>query len=331
MWTRYSPASLDCDFREATFYRVVTCWYTACIVQDAHLHFIEGLAGEFCKEVVEKMFLKAYGLYRQATASIDQCIRSLIGDEIMLHLSWPLCVCDKLDLEGFRNATLSFAAYYIKQRGELVKSSFPKDVDTLEGCDVGRKLFYLHKLDREAPMVVEVLQHVAMCYITQTFVRYEAVVVQCFGVSGAHQNDRSASPFQRDTYKSIVLRGRKRAPSHIELSGMADMRKKTKDAIGEEGTPKIAMSQSPFASLCAAGAAMVTPRTGGSLGVLASTKREGDSSQEDSLGADMSANLDHSDFVLGQLSQDSFQLSQESFQERIDEEERLVSNKRQVQ
>ena len=139
VWTRYAPPSLDWDFSEATFYRVVTTWYCTETVANVYNCFVQLEGDPFSKEKVNELFRQAYDLYVEPILSIDTVKSPLIKDSIFGETCWPLSVCEKYTFEGFRDASLAFAAYYVQHRIELMQTSFSPDVTTLEKSHVGKK------------------------------------------------------------------------------------------------------------------------------------------------------------------------------------------------
>lgn len=236
MWTRYAPPSLDWDFREATFYRVVTTWYCTETVANVYNCFVQLEGDPFSKEKVNELFRQAYDLYVEPIPSIDTVKSPLVKDSIFGETCWPLSVCEKYTFEGFRDASLAFAAYYVQHRVELMQTHFSPNVTTLEKSHVGKKLFYLHKNDRDAPLIVEALQHVAHCFMTKMFVLYGTIVLQKFNNGFGFRDDyRSASPVYMPRYSTVHRYDAKRPADCFVASGTCEMRKKTKTGLeGDE-------------------------------------------------------------------------------------------------
>ena len=239
MWTRYAPPSLDWDFYEGTFYRLVTTWYYQDVVSDLYSCFVELEGAPFSRERVEILFERAYEIYNETVPKLDCVSGPLIYDSIFDETCWPLSACRKYTLEGFRDASLAFAAYYVSHREELHQIHFKADVKKLEKSQCCKKLFYLHKADRNAPLVFEALQHIGHCFMTKTFVLYGTMALQRFDTGfGFHDDNRSASPVYMPVYPTVHRYDAKRPADCFAPSGCWEMRKKTKIAIEEDQTKR---------------------------------------------------------------------------------------------
>ena len=235
MWERYAPISLDWGFHEATFYRVVTTWYSQDIVSLLYSCFVQLDGVLFSKEKIDNVFRQAYETYSESLLSIDAVKSPLVRDSIFDESCWPLSASQKYSFEGFRDASFAFVAYYEKYRQELHQTHFKADVTTLVNSHVSKNLFYLYRLDRHAPLVVESLQHVSYCFMKNTFVLYGTVALQRYDNGFGFPDDkRSASPVYLSSYPTVYRYDAKRPADSFALSGTCEMRKKTKIALDED-------------------------------------------------------------------------------------------------
>ena len=243
MWERYAPKSLDFGFHEATFYRVVTTWYSDDIVSLLYSCFVQLDGVLFSKDKIDNLFRQVYETYNESLLSLDAVKTPLIRDSIFDESCWPLSASQKYSFEGFRDASFAFVAYYEKYRQELHQTHFKADVTSLVNSHVTKNLFYLYKNDRNAPLVVEALQHVAHCFMTNTFVLYGTVALQRYDNGYGFPDDkRSASPVYVSFYPTVYRYDAKRPADSFALSGTCEMRKKTKIALdGEEAKRRLAV------------------------------------------------------------------------------------------
>ena len=235
VWAKNAPYSLDWDFYEGTFYRLVTTWYHRDIVSALCSCFVQLDGDPFSREKVEDLFRQAYEMYNESLLSLDAVKSPAIRDSIFDETCWPLGVCRKYNLEGFRDASLALFAYYVKDREELHQTHFPPDVTTLKKSHVSKKLFYLYKMDRRAPLVVEALEHIGYCSMVNTFVLYGTIALQRFDTGYGFRDDtRSASPVYLSDYPTVYRYDAKRPADAFVPSGSFEMRRKTKIALREE-------------------------------------------------------------------------------------------------
>jgi len=165
--------------------------------------------------------------------SVDKCKGTMVNDTIFDGSLWPHFACENFTYAAFCDASMAVAAFYVKHREELAGMHFENNVEDVSKLGISKSLFYLERVDRNAPMVLEALEHIAMCYMTNTFLLLDTMVVQKFDRSalGYRDDSQSADHFYQPSYPSVNRQEGKQAAVSLGSFDSTEARKKIKTAV----------------------------------------------------------------------------------------------------
>ena len=123
-------------------------------------------------------------------------------------LKFPYKSCDKLNYNGFRNATFALVAQYLKARDAIAEIELPDDVVDVEGLNLPPRMLYFVRGDREFPLVLPALVHIYTCDRCGVYILGPGpMVVQHYHSCGVKDSTKTASPVYDPCYPLQVTPG----------------------------------------------------------------------------------------------------------------------------